>query len=445
MKKFKLAKGVPAVLITLLVVASLLVLSIFAGNAFIGFRSNTGAATGDDTDAVTPYIPEKRTYERPEETYEGVQGIVLRSAASAVDTSILAGTQVTDYMIIADSTDPSSAISALTNVGISAWMSVGLTDINDEMLVTIEDVISANDIYGIEIDFCGMPCIPGEPNSDLDDINAFVADVSELVEVYEEYHEHDIKLSAKVYSDIDTCYGYGLDVSNWVANKLVDMISPSSGSEYANTDLFLRMWASLVDPNGVVLAPYIGGQIKNYESSTAVTAQTAATLAGEAAVAITHGADKVCLVDYINKDLLNVLGSYDTVMAADRIHRLTYNSARQPWTPAYNHLPKSFKSGSSMAIRIPIGNILDGATVKVRIVYDQKYNFLALPSANVYLNSNACANAKTVGGSWTSDYDTFEYDAPAAVYDDGYIVFELFPMSSSATYTLKDIQVIVTP
>ena len=485
MKKLKLPKGILAVLTVLIVVASLLVLSIFAGSALI---NNADGSSGDNTEADTPYVPEKRTYKRPEETYEGVQGIMLRSTVSNVNASILPDTQVTDYIIIADGTNPSSAITAINAAGVNAWMSVPVAAIGDDVLADIEEFASSYDIYGIELDFCGMTWTAGAPNCSTNAIDAFVSDAADITKA------NDIKLSTKVYSDINTSYTFGLNVCNWVSNGYVDMVSPSSGSEYSNTDMSLRLWASLLDPSGVVLAPYIGGQIKNYSSSTTVTAQTAETLAGEAAVAIAHGADKICLNEYVNANMLKVVGSYDTVMAHDRVHHVTYNSAVQNWVNSYNNqLPKTFNQ-STNAIRIPIGNIPEGATVKVRITYENAYFQYTnsdseyestypsdeLPSVKVYVNSQECIYNGAVNGTKVYgngsyefmdrfvqmgyDYNTFEYTVPEEgyitiehddgteenilvfdLYDEGYgyIVFELLPDVDGESFKLYGVQVIV--
>ena len=476
MKKLKLPNGILAVLIVLIVVASLLVLSIFAGSALM---NNTDDPSGNNTETDTTYIPEKRTYKRPEETYEGVQGIMLRSTVSNVNASILPGTQVTDYIIIADGTNPENAIAAINAAGVNVWMSVPITVIGDEVLADIEEFASSYDIYGIELDFCGMTWTAGDPNCSANAIDAFVSDASDITKA------NNIKLSTKVYSDINTSYTFGLNVANWVSNGYVDMVSPSSGSEYSNTDLSLRLWASLLDPSGVELAPYIGGQIKTNNSSTTITAQSSATLAGEAAVALAHGADKICFTEYASTDMLKIIGAYDTVMAVDRTHHITYNSARQPWIPECNQVPKTFYQ-STNAIRIPMGNIPEGATVTVRITYqntyfqytnsDSKYASSypsdALPSVTAYVNSQECTYKGAVNGTKVNGngahsyldflvvmgykYNTFDYTVPAVVTDEdgnvvydlydegqGYAVFELIPNISGESFTLSNVQLLV--
>ena len=459
MKKLKLAKSMPTSIVAVLIIVSVLALSIFAAVNFIPSVNTPDANANDEyitATGVPVYVPEKRTYMRPEETYEGVQGIILRSVASAVNVSDISGTQVTDYMIVADSTSPASAISALKAAGINAWISVPLTDIDAAMVSTVTNILAANDVDGIELDFCGMPSNPGEANSDIDAITAFMTDVRDVINDYEATRGHEIKLSAKVYCDINTNYGYGIDVAAWVAADLVDMITPSSGSSYTNTDMAIRLWASLLDPYGVVLAPHIGGIIKNYESETTTTAQTKETLAGEAVFAISQGADKVSVETYLDdKSILKTIGSYDTVMKVDRTHFVSYNSVRQPWTSAYNPLPAMF--GREIKVidekwqtvvtkanfRIPMGDVPKGATVKVRITYDTAYSKFSSPSPSVYVNSKECTGRTPVGSSSSNSFTTFEYNVPTAALNGGYAVIEFIPASSYNTYTLTCVQIIV--
>ncbi len=454
MKNLKFAKSIPTSIIAVLLVISVSALSIFAAVSFIPSGADPDG-DGVTATGVPVYVPEKRTYTRPEETYEGVQGIILRSAASAVNISEISGTQVTDYMIIADSTSPDSEIiSALKDAGINAWISIPLTDVDASMVSSITSILSANDVDGIELDFCGMPSNPGESNSDVDAITAFMTTVRGVVDQYEASRDRDIKLSAKVYCDINTNYGYGIDVAAWVADDLVDMITPSSGFEFTNTDMSLRLWASLLDPYGVVLAPHIGGTIKNYESATTTTVQTKESLAGEAVFAISQGADKISVETYVDKSMLNIIGSYDTVMKVDRTHFVTYNSVRQSWTPTYNPLPGVFSKEykvidghlqtviTNANFRIPMGNVPEGATVKVRITYDTAYSKNSPPSPSVYVNSKECTGRTPVGSSWWNNFTTFEYNVPTEVLDGGYAVLELIP-TSYGKYTLTEVQIVV--
>ncbi len=470
MKKQKLFKSFPTKLIIGLLLVAVLAVSVFATfkqdflDAFFDLYVKEDTVVDLDsvsTETGTTYVPEKRTYTRPEETYEGVQGIILRSAASGVDASVVSGTQVTDYMIIADSTSPTTAIANLRAVGVNAWISVPLTGVDSDMVSSIDAILAADDVDGIELDFCGMPSNPGETNSDVNSINAFVGDVAALIAEYETTCGHDIKLSAKVYCDINTNYGFGIDVAAWVAADYIDMITPASGSDISNTDMSIRLWTSLVDPYGVVLAPHIAPTIKHYESSTAVADQTAESLAGEAAFAISQGADKISVADYIDASLLNVIGSYDTVMAVDRVHHVSYNTTRKAWTPAYNQLPRSFYQ-STNAIRIPMGNIPENATVTVRITYNTTYFTntnsyyvsdypTTVPSVTAYVNSQPCTYKGYVNGTAVKRYSvitvgynatTYDYIVPTTALDGGYAVFELIPPNNTG-YTLTGIQLIV--
>ena len=239
------------------------------------------------------------------------------------------------------------------------------------------------------------------------------------------------------------------------------MITPASGSDISNTDMSIRLWASLLDPYGVVLAPHIAPTIKHYESSTSVANQTTSSLAGEAAFAISQGADKISVSDYLDASMLNVIGSYDTVMTADRVHHVSYNTTRKAWTPAYNQIPRSFYQ-STNAIRIPMGNVPENATVTVRITYNTTYFTntnsyyesdypTTYPSVKVYVNSQECTYKGYVNGTAVKKYSiitvgynatTYDYTVPASALDAGYAVFELIPTTSTG-YTLTGIQLMV--
>ncbi len=401
-----------------LILAGLITLTVFAGcgnNTDNPDTTDTGTDTtvdtsADDTtgeDTTSDYVPEENPYTRPEETYEGVQGIALRTTV-VPDANVFDGTQVTDVIIPASMADQAVNITGENEVNV--WLTFDVVKADEAELAAVDAAIAAAGIFGIELNFCTAEHEMGGEYNNLAILNEF------LIKVREKINAKDtLKLAVLVPSDINACYNHGVDIGEWVSKKYVDVVAPYSGSDFNNTDIPVRLWTSLTDPYGVMLMPVISQTLKHTEKAEGYP-QTPETLAGDAANYISQGADKISVGDWAFAESLKVIGSYETVMTIDRMHVLTYNNYTPEWANNTAYLPKVFSASGWTTLRVPMGNIPEGAKVTLLV----EVNLVPSGTPEVYVNSQLC----TYIGIDESNEKVLCYELPDVTRGDGYVVAE---------------------
>ena len=266
-----------------------------------------------------------------------------------------------------------------------------------------------------------------------------VENTAAKIAAYETVYGHPIALSVRVAHDINTNYNLGYDVMTWVADGYVDMVCPSPIGEITDTNMFTRLWYSLLESYDVTLAPCMGDKIKTYADTKLVAAQNAATLAGEASALLSMGADKVCVgYNTVDDASLNVLGSYSKLLATDRRVVLTYTDIAPVWQKTDAQVPKEVSGTNKAAtIRIPVGDVADGSNVTLKFGFKMGSSGITGPSAlsgaEVYANSKLCTfvNSEACDLGYT-DAELYCFSVPVeAVNDGGYIVAEIAGVKGS--------------
>ncbi len=329
-----------------------------------------------------------------------------------------------------------------------------LEEVRDMMLAHINDALNSYDVYGIELDYqreIRLFSIGGEYNG-LDILNEFMREVDALVAVYEEKYGHEIKTSVRVASDIQTNYDFGLDVITWAHEGLVDLVIPTGRFESLDFDTPTRTWSALLKPLGIELAPCQEQQLKTSDEGATYQTYNFTSRTGFAANAFSQGADKIALYNYFlppntfpadnekmsfNSDmfvilsgrgawnLLTTIGSYDKLMTVDRRCFVGYQDTVASWKEKNSQLPLTVKKNTYTPIRIPVGDIPEGAKVTFKISYDGKTLPEVMPT--VYINSQLC---EYIGTEKCRDVFTSDtllcYEVPVEAYDDTYILAEIF-------------------
>jgi len=186
-----------------------------------------------------------------------------------------------------------------------------------------------------------------------------------------------------------TNYYLGLDLTEWARNGLVDMICPSS-LNVNDSDISVRLWYSLFDAYDVVIAPVIGETFKTRSVVKTSYEQNSDTLAGYAMEYLSKGAHKVSVYySSVDSSDLKVLGSYETLLNAERRTPVTYTDARTPWQKDDSQLQMSFGKGGYDVAYIPVGDVAKGDKAYVRIAFvgNTEENRTGL---TVYVNSELC-------------------------------------------------------
>ena len=320
------------------------------------------------------------------------------------------------------------------------------------MLDIIKQALTKYDCYGIELDFQNaiwMWAVGGEYNG-LSILDGFMRKVDRLVKTFEITRGHEIKVSVRCASDLETNYELGIDVATWVADGILDRVVPTASGNLTDFDVPVRVWTALMHPYGGEVVPSIQAAYAASEKGLekGATAHTIETLRGAAANWFSQGVDKV----YMNglksnnayNDALASIGSYDTLMTLDRKTVLTYNDVNPFWSKSNAQLPKSASKNATMTLRVPVGDVPAGATVTLR------FTGSSLTTApTVYINSTA---AKSLGiGSVPADlsaysgasnnYKLYTYTVPAEILHELYLVVEITPTTDRIEVNYMDVVV----
>ena len=402
-------------------ISALLAVTLAAG---CGLNAEPYAASNPDTAVLDTAVDAvKEVKPAPSDrNMNGMQGLVVRANADELAVSRFWGTTVSDVILTVGAKDPSGIIKELNAAGIKVWLSVNAVNADDNVVAAVGDLLGKYDVNGIELDFLGAGAssvYAGDTYSRIDAVNAFVKNAAAKVTEFSKL------IAVRVAGDITTNYNLGLDVISWVDDGNVSMVSPSSGSGIADTTMPARLWYSALEPYDVILAPSMGAQIKPYSSASAKP-QLASTFAGEAAMLLSMGADKVC-VDYAAVDdaSLKILGSYNQLLATDRRVVLTYTDFKAGWQASNEQLPKSFSAGQTVTVRIPVGDVSEGSTLMLNLGVSPILP-PPLKSLTVVANSKECtpvSESKCEGGY--TNTTLYGFSIPAEVIDEGHIVAEI--------------------
>ncbi len=324
--------------------------------------------------------------------------------------------------------------------------------VRDNMLALINEALGRYDCYGIELDFQREIYLwsHGNEYNGIEILNEFMREVERVVAVYEEKYKHEIKMCVRVASDIETNYEFGLDVLTWASEGIIDMVIPTGRYETTDTTIPVSLWTSLMHPYGVDVAPCIEININTYGSKTTTKGHSLAVNNGMAAAFLSQGADKVALYNnYLTIPtaiqakhkvtttdemvdatwrhwvLATTLGSYDKLMTLDRRVILTYNDTYQIWDKPNAQLPQSCAAGESVVLRIPVGDVVPGSKVTLKIGVSAQ-NISKRPT--VYVNSQTASwESLEMCDEGYSNYQLLTYNVPASALNSPYLTVEIVP------------------
>ncbi len=327
-------------------------------------------------------------------------------------------------------------------------------DVREYMLAILNEALSLYDCYGVELDFQREIWLwhTGGEYAGLDLLSEFMREFNRIVSIYEAKYGHDIKVAIRCASDIQTNYDFGLDVITWASEGLIDLVNPTGRFTTTDFDVPVRLWASVMHPYGVEVAPgletlTLGGGLDGNSDSDLTTAIAAA------ANWYAQGADKIYLYNHFLRcgtkgfsesdrtdidfsvtslnttkgkwNAMITLGSYEKVMSMDRRMILAYNDTKQTWKESNNPLPARVSPNSPpVAIRMPVGIIPEGAEALLNI---------AVNSLNIKNYPNVTVNgikAEYIGqyaeeNEYIKGYPILSYKIPASAYDDMYLIVEI--------------------
>lgn len=280
---------------------------------------------------------------------------------------------------------------ATTNTYYDNLFDYSYSEVREYMLALINEVLDRYDAYGIELDYQRDIWIwhTGGEYPGIEILNDFMRDVKKLVGIYEEKYGHEIKIAVRCSSDIQTNYELGYDLITWAAEDLMDLVNPTARWATTDFDIPVRSWVSIMHPFGVEVAPGLEGIVRLTPQSLEKH-HSFDTMSGAAASWLSQGADKIYMYNHFaglpgiqDKDRviggtnhfnkLITMGCYEKVVNHDRQVLITYNDIAPTWRGVKASFPFTVPADSAESIRIPMGDIPEGARVILRISAPKKY------------------------------------------------------------------------
>jgi len=182
-----------------------------------------------------------------------------------------------------------------------------IKEVRNEMLAYIEEAVTLYDLYGIELDWMRDPIYTKTGYEDAHSglLTQFMRDIKKIVVEAGEKWGHEIKISVRCPRDIQVTLDLGFDVLTWVAEGLIDQLTPSQYF-YTDNTIPVETWKKILAPYSIDLVPSIsdmefsplGTSIHNAFTyflwgRISRISNNVETAAGTAASYFSQGADKV--------------------------------------------------------------------------------------------------------------------------------------------------------
>ncbi len=321
--------------------------------------------------------------------------------------------------------------------------------VRDRMLAIIDESIERYDPYGIEIDFAREIELfaIGYEYEGIEIMNQFFRDVDAITKKYEAKFGHQIKVAVHVDSDIQVNLDFGLDVMQWVAEGIVDLVIPGCRFESNDNNMPIKLWSTLLKPYGVELGASIETNLIPGGTHRAL-APNIETYAACAHSCYDQGADKIYFYNYFKHSMyehfekgapriedpdrlpwdhdqywtvLNTFGEPDEVAKFNRRHTTSIKDKLPLWKKntnistenrGVNQVPVTVSRDTSF--KFHVGSVPADAEVIFRFAVENDEETLAnLP--RVFANSEACEYIGDVTDNrWHRESKLFCYKVPTA-------------------------------
>lgn len=274
-------------------------------------------------------------------------------------------------------------------------------------LALIAEVMDRYDMDGFELDWMRWMFMfrPGYEAEGCQILCGFLEKVLEIKHAAERKWGHPIQLRHRIPAEPQTCLALGYDVPAWVDMGAADQIILSCFGSATNFDYPIALWRRLVGKQTKILAlvesvarPYPGSAVDSYHF-----------LFAAASAALERGADGVYLFNEcygepypggrreLLSQMLNTLGSPDTLANVVRRHAVTYPQVRAAGEGIRTSLPVPLinshigvdpgRWAENITVRIAVGRKVESARHILRLGFSGDTNLEALRKLTFRVNA----------------------------------------------------------
>ena len=326
----------------------------------------------------------------------------------------------------------------------TVWMDraldFGRHEVREYSISLVRELAHRYDFDGLELDWMrfGFHFRPGHEAEGARLLTRFVREAREVLDSAEKLRGHRIMLSARVPSRPQTAVGLGMDAVTWAKEGLVDWIVITPFWASIETDMPVELWKQLLSGTRTKLATGLEVLLRPYRQYCNPFYNSVETVRGAATSMLSRGADRIYLFNYMDcnpteqvdaehREIVQEVGSLETMKGKRRRHVVTYADTWAPGEPVAKLLPSTSGPGDWRAFRVHTGPKPTCGVVKAIIGLESG---APLESGAVRLHVN-CELCRFEGlaelASAVPECPLYAFDVPLSAMNDGYNLIELTP------------------
>lgn len=264
------------------------------------------------------------------------------------------------------------------------------------------------DMDGLELDWMRFPryfCL-GTEEQGSKAITAMLQKIRNLADKYAAKRGHEIKIAVRIPSRPEIALGLGLDVFEWVDQKLVDQVVICTFFSSTDFDIPIKLWRRLLGTQVVLCAGLELRTRNDLKMWDFYMENTAEIVFGHAANFLYQGADRIYLFNYFDSEkpasddtkiysqIINDAGTLEKIEKKSRRHVVTFMDTVAPGQEGPKQLLPAVcrRENPDVFLRMPLGKIPSGKKAYIILA---RADSVAQCTLTVKINGELCTNVET--------------------------------------------------
>lgn len=269
-------------------------------------------------------------------------------------------------------------------------------EVYEHHLNLVKEYLERFEMDGFELDWMRSPFHfrPGFEEEGRVVLTQFMRDTRQLTDAVAKRFGHPVRISVRVPTHPEDALYAGMDIFQWIAEGLVDMITPSPYFSTSDAMLPIELWKRLLRP-GMVLAPCLECQV-----SSGLCAPLPANPRLDAGLASSYyhrGADVIYLFNHMmrfsgygdineQREMFTRMSDRAVVERQPRRHPATFRESIVEGMPGASPLPPAIYPGVCTPVRLNVGGGTTGRAARVILASATGET----PKFEIYLNTVCC-------------------------------------------------------
>ncbi|HOX38899.1 MAG TPA: hypothetical protein PL033_12990 [Candidatus Brocadiia bacterium] len=237
----------------------------------------------------------------------------------------------------------------------------GQKPVRDRAMKLIVELCERDDMEGLELDWMRFPLHfrEGEEQAKAKELTEWMREVRLVVNSAAKKRGHPILLVARVAARPEVASGIGTDAVTWAKEGLIDHLVVAPFWATTDFDIPVEKWVELLAGTGVGVTAGLEIRVQPHPGSEVVD-NTPERRRGAALSAMHRGSQGIYVFNYFemggtHPELLQQMGSIETLLKKNRSHVVTYCDTCVPGKPIPAPLPRIIEPGAEAVFFLHIG------------------------------------------------------------------------------------------